>query len=285
MKKTKTKKKQSKASLVLIIVIFLFGFLVCTYPYWSNAYNEFRNDMFISVYKASIQERGDSLEDEFEKAKEYNRNHTVNASYDAFKGNAEESGAYKGLLNPMDNGVMGYLEIPKISLRLPIYHGTSETVLEKGVGHLPGTSLPVGGKSSHCALAAHRGLPSAKLFTDLNLVEEGDLFYLYILDKKLTYKVDQIKIVLPELAYDVGIERGKDYVTLFTCTPYGVNTHRLLVRGHRIANEKKDPPPTFWELYKYHVIIGAAALLILLLILFLLLRRRKKKKDEQQEME
>ena len=144
-----------------------------------------------------------------------------------------EKGEYEAQLNVAGNGVMGYIEIPSIGCTLPIYHGTDEAVLQIAVGHMEGTSLPVGGEGSHCVLSGHRGLPSAKLFTDLDQVGEGDTFLLHVLDETLAYEVDQVKVVLPEEAGDLEAVRGEDYCTLVTCTPYGINTHRLLVRGSR----------------------------------------------------
>jgi sortase A len=145
---------------------------------------------------------------------------------------------YENLLDISGNGIMGYIEIPRISVLLPIYHGTDDAVLQTAAGHLEGSSLPVGGEGSHCVLSGHRGLPSAKLFTDLDKLTNGDTFMLNVLDEVLTYEVDQIRIVLPSDLSDLTIEEGKDYCTLVTCTPYGINTHRLLVRGRRIETKK-----------------------------------------------
>lgn len=144
---------------------------------------------------------------------------------------------YESLLDVSGTGVMGYVEIPSINVSLPIYHGTDNTILQIGVGHIEGTSLPVGGASTHCAVSGHRGLTSSKLFTDIDQMAEGDTFKLYVLGETLTYEVDQIRIVLPDELNDLKIEEGQDYCTLITCTPYGVNSHRLLIRGHRIAND------------------------------------------------
>lgn len=165
------------------------------------------------------------------------------APQDAFTGaDPGPKNPYWSLLDPDGTGVMGYLEIPKISLRLPIYHGTGDAALQKGIGHLAGTSLPVGGSGTHCVLSGHRGLPSALLFTDLDQLETGDTFTLYVLDQRLSYQVDQILVVEPEDVSTLAPEDGKDYVTLVTCTPYGVNTHRLLVRGSRIEDTQEPVP-------------------------------------------
>lgn len=155
-----------------------------------------------------------------------------------------EKGEYEAQLNVAGNGIMGYIEIPGIKCSLPIYHGTDEAVLQIAVGHIPGSSLPVGGERSHCVLSGHRGLPSAKLFTDLDQMEEGDLFMLHVLDETLTYEVDQITVVLPEEVNDLELVEGEDYCTLVTCTPYGINTHRLLVRGRRTENLYEGQPET-----------------------------------------
>lgn len=218
-----------------IILIFLTGLLVLLYPTISNLWNQLRTEHLVSSY----QNESDSLtqeqmDAEFQVAREYNESHDTNTIIDVFDKDSPAGEAYRQILDPMGNGVMGYIEIPRISQRLVIYHGTGKTALEKGCGHIAGTSFPVGGESTHAVLAAHRGLPSAKLFTDLDKLIEGDRFYLFILDKTLAYEVDQIKVVEPDCLEDLQIVEGQDYVTLFTCTPYSVNTHRLLVRGHRV---------------------------------------------------
>ena len=182
-----------------------------------------------------------------------------------------QSRAYSGLLNVDGSGIMGYIEIPKISVSLPIYHGTGEAVLQVGVGHLDWTSLPTGGEGTHTVLSGHRGLPSAKLFTHLDQMEVGDTFQLRILDEVLTYQVDQILIVLPEETSDLVIQKGKDYCTLITCTPYGINTHRLLVRGQRVeTTEEVQAVRVTAEAVQVETTIVAPILAIpvLLLVLF-----------------
>ena len=200
-------------------------------------WNQYRNAQLVSKYEEAVTELSDNDYDRlWKEAKEYNAEHPVNAIVDAFEeeDTYELSHPYDRVLDPNGDGLMGSIEIPKIKARLAIYHGLSKTVLEKGVGHVEGTSLPIGGKSTHAVLAAHRGLPNAKLFTDLDQMEKGDIFILHILGKHLAYKVDQIKTVLPDETSDLDIVEGEDHVTLVTCTPYAVNTHRLLVRGHRV---------------------------------------------------
>lgn len=224
-----------KLSLIGIIALFLVGLTVLMYPVISNIWNQLRTETLISSYRDETDQLSQKKMDEiFNAARKYNSEHTRNTLIDAFGETTPAGEEYKKLLDPLGNGIMGYIEIPRIDQRLVIYHGTGKSVLEKGCGHIAGTSLPVGGKSTHSVIAAHRGLPTAKLFTDLDKLEAGDRFYLFIMDRTLAYEVDQIKVVEPECLDELQITDGKDYVTLFTCTPYSVNTHRLLVRGHRV---------------------------------------------------
>jgi len=214
--------------------IFVIGLAIFLYPIVSDIWNQRRADQLVVEYKENIKkENQKNFEDEKKKVRQYNSKligEDVPAVF-AVRENKKDS-EYESLLNNGD-GMMGYVEIPSINVHLPIYHYTSEEVLQKNVGHLFGSSLPLGGKGTHVAISAHRGLPSAKLFTDLNLLEKGDYFFLHILDETLAYEVDQILEVKPNETGSLVIDPNEDYVTLFTCTPYGVNTHRLLVRGHR----------------------------------------------------
>ena len=193
----------------------------------------------------------------------------------------EEREEYEAQLNVSGNGIIGYIEIPKISCSLPIYHGTDEGVLQIAIGHIEGSSLPVGGESTHCVLSGHRGLPSAKLFTDLDQLVEGDTFVLRVLDETLTYEVDQILIVLPNELEALQIEEGKDYCTLVTCTPYGVNSHRLLVRGHRVASavDANAARVTADAMQIEPVLIAplVAVPMLLLLLIYLLVSTHKRK--------
>lgn len=249
------------------------GLGIILYPTISNKWNDYRNQIIINEYSSDIQEiDSDELEREWKLARAYNSARTVNIATDAF-GNekSNETADYSGLLDPSGNGVMGYLEIPDIDQRLPIYHGTSEKALEKGCGHLSGTSLPVGGRGSHAVIAGHRGLTSARLFTDLDKLKEGSRFNLHVLDKVLAYEVDQIKVVLPENTEDIQIVPGKDYVTLVTCTPYGVNSHRLLIRGHRTkyAPEQSDNETTAGiDPTKVLLILFALTAVLLIIIIY-----------------
>lgn len=192
---------------------------------------------------------------------------------------------YQDVLNVDGDGVMGYIEIPKIDVSLPIYHGTSEEALEKGAGHLDVTALPIGGEGNHSVISAHRGLPSAELFTRLDEMEKGDEFYIHVLDKTLAYEVDQIEVILPEELALLQPEDGKDLVTLLTCTPYAVNTHRLLVRGTRIPYVEEEAQEGDWTEtiktawardYVKAIAVGAGILLLFILAVFLIRRRKKK---------
>ena len=222
---------------IVLVLLFIVGLSILLYPTISNTWNEYRAKQLISNYSTSI--TADSDPEEYaamlEAAREYNRNLTREAVPDAFSvRDGIEDAVYDSLLNLNGEGLIGSVEIPTIDVNIPIFHYTTEESLQKGVGHLFGSSLPVGGESTHSVLSAHRGLPSAELFTNLPLLEKGDVFYYHILGETLAYEVDQMLTVLPEEVEALAIEEGKDYSTLVTCTPYGVNSHRMLVRGHRI---------------------------------------------------
>ena len=229
------KKKKGNFTTILLVLILLAGLSLLLYPTVSDYWNSFHQSRVIATYAEQVagleEESCEQLRDE---AAAYNRA-LIGKSERYFMTEAERE-VYESLLNVSGNGIIGYIEIPEIKCSLPIYHGTDPSVLQIAVGHIEGSSLPVGGEGTHCVLSGHRGLPSARLFTDLDQLEEGDIFMLRVLDETLTYEVDQIRIVLPTELSDLEIEAGKDYCTLVTCTPYGINTHRLLVRGHRIEN-------------------------------------------------
>ena len=214
---------------VLFLALFLIGIGAAAYPAFGNWYNEQKRSVVLTEYEKALAKIEDAdLTDAFKQAEIYN---------DAlFTGETdeEERPDYGELLCTTEDGIMGYVEIPAIQIRLPIYHGCTENELSKGAGHLPSSSLPVGGKSTHAVLAAHSGRADSKMFTDLDQVKEGDLVYLYVLNKTLTYEVDQITVTTPDDTDAIQIINGEDLLTLLTCTPYGTNTHRLLVRGHRI---------------------------------------------------
>lgn len=221
--------------LVLAGGIFLGGCALLAYPKMSQWLNNLRQSEVIADYSSAVDGLDDSeAQRELKRAKDYNDQLTENIGLtDPFENKLDENDQYSTLLNFTAEGVMGYIEIPKINVLLPIYHGVSAGVLSKGIGHLPETSLPVGGESTHCVLAGHSGMSNARLFTDLPKLENGDVFYLHIYNKTLTYTVDQVKKVLPTDTSDLQIVDGEDYVTLVTCVPIAVNSHRLLVRGTR----------------------------------------------------
>lgn len=219
-----------------MIIAFLAGLCLLLYPKVSDYWNSFHQTRAITQYVSRFEEMDETdYEALLKEAEEYNRTlsqRRIN-KYVLSQAQTEE---YEKLLNITGNGMMGYVEIPVIGVSLPIYHGSSETVLQSAVGHLEWTSLPVGGISTHCVITGHRGLPSSRLFTDLDKLVEGDTFTIKVLSETLTYEVDQILIVEPKETEALEISQGKDYCTLMTCTPYAINTHRLLVRGHRIEN-------------------------------------------------
>lgn len=226
------------ASTILLVLILIIGLSLLLYPTFADWWNSFTQTQVIAGYSEEVANIDDDRYLElWESARSYNR--ALLDRENAFALPEEMQEAYHSNLNIGGNGIMGYIEIPELKVTLPIYHGTEEAVLQIAVGHLDWTSLPVGGENTHCVLSGHRGLPSARLFTDLDKMVEGDLFLLRVLDEVLTYEVDQIRIVEPHEIDDLLIEEGKDLCTLVTCTPYGVNSHRLLIRGHRIETQEE----------------------------------------------
>ena len=224
---------------ILLVLILLTGVSLLLYPTVSDYWNSFHQSRAIASYVEAVAEIDNTdYEKMWQEAVAYNEKLKDNSG--RWTPTDEELEEYDQILNISDTGIMGYVEIPKINVSLPIYHGTDEVILQIAIGHIPGSSLPVGGKGTHCVISGHRGLPSAKLFTDLDQMEEGDLFMMRVLDETLTYEVDQIRIVQPEDLSDLEIDEDKDLCTLVTCTPYGINSHRLLVRGHRVENLKED---------------------------------------------
>lgn len=229
------KKKQSNLITGLLILVLLAGLSLLLYPSVSNYWNSLHSTRAIASYAEEVANLDETRYDHlWQSARAYNQSLTTREnSY--LLSDAQEA-EYLSLLDVSGQGVMGYIEIPAIDVSLPVYHGTEESVLQIAVGHLDWSSLPVGGAGTHCVLSGHRGLPSAKLFTNLDKLVEGDIFLLRVLDEVLTYQVDQILIVEPQETKSLQISPGEDLCTLVTCTPYGINTHRLLVRGHRIEN-------------------------------------------------
>lgn len=227
--------KKKDKSVIILIVVFFIGLSLLLYPSISNYWNSFNQSRAIAGYETAIANLDpEEYERMLKDAQKYNRD--LLTKKNRYHMSDEERQEYESLLNISGDGIMGYIEIPSINTSLPIYHGMDEAVLQIAVGHFEGTSLPIGGESTHTVISSHRGLPSAKLFTDLDKLKEGDIFMLRVLNEVLTYEVDQILIVEPHEVDSLDIEIGEDYATLITCTPYGINTHRLLVRGHRIDN-------------------------------------------------
>lgn len=221
---------------ILLVCILLLGVGIFAYPTFSDYWNSFHQSQAVTSYVENVANLDtEQYEALWNEAVAYNKKLAKNGIQ--WNMTDEEKAEYNKYLAVDDSGIMGYIDIPVIDCSLPIYHGTDESVLQVAIGHIEGSSLPVGGEGSHCVISGHRGLPSARLFTDLDKLVEGDIFILHTLDATLTYEVDQIRIVEPTDLSDLQIEEGKDYCTLVTCTPYGINTHRLLVRGHRIENQ------------------------------------------------
>lgn len=226
-------------STIILVILLILGVAILLYPTLSDYYNSFHQSRAIASYIEQV-ESADPTDYELEwlNARAYNEGLKYKAN--RFVLSEEEYAEYETMLNLTGSGIMGYIEVPKIDCTLPIYHGTDEAVLQIAVGHIEGTSLPTGEIGSHTVLSGHRGLPSAKLFTDLDKMEIGDQFVIRVMDQIMTYEVDQILIVLPEELDALAIDPDKDLCTLITCTPYGVNTHRLLVRGHRTENAEME---------------------------------------------
>ena len=278
--------KRKHISTIFIILIFLVGLGFISYPTVSNLWNQAHQSRAIATYSKQVEKLDDSENKKMLKAaRKYNK--SLLKKSDHWKLSKKDKKKYESLLDISGTGIMGYIEVPKIDCSLPIYHGTDEGALQIAIGHLEGSSLPVGGKSTHCVLSGHRGLPSARLFTDLDQMEEGDIFILNILDRKLAYEVDQIRVVLPEEMSDLEIEEGKDLCTLVTCTPYGINTHRLLVRGHRteyvekkVEEEQKEIQTKKTDI-RLMIAGGAGVLILLIIIIVIVIKRRRKRRNQQ----
>lgn len=294
------KKKRKIGKYILVFILMTTSALLILYPFISNYIFENRADGVIETVEAAAENANkEEYTQAIQEAREYNESlldgHIKLKDPFVEETLEEDTAEYNSLLNMTDDGVMGFIEIPSIDVSLPIYHGTSEEILEIGTGHLQGTSLPIGGESTHSVITGHTGLSRAKLFTDLTELEKGDIFLLSVMGEKLAYKVDQIKVVLPSEMNDLDIERGKDYCTLITCTPYGVNTHRLLVRGSRTDYkeatdkpfQKKKVQSKWMEEYSKSIII--AAVFFIILMVFLLIwrtiteRRRRRKRRRRKK--
>lgn len=269
-----------KLSTMLLILVFFAGLSLLLYPSLSDYWNSFHASQAVATYSEEVRNlNADKYDRLIGEAREYNA--ALPSRYKAFFLSESDRSTYNALLDVNGTGVMGYIEIPTIQISLPIYHGTEDEVLQIAVGHLDWSSLPVGGEGTHCVLSGHRGLPSAKLFTNLDKLVAGDKFVIRVLDEVMTYEVDQILIVEPNDLSALAIEKGKDLCTLVTCTPYGVNSHRLLVRGHRVENESEEIRVTSDAMEIDPLIVApAVALPMLLALLFILLVSGKKKKSD-----
>ena len=281
-------------------LLFLAGFGILTYPTISDQWNTYRQSKLISDYDSAVSEmKEEDFEKEWQQARAYNQTFLQNSILtDVFgidsSGDIRETEYWK-TLNVTGDGIMGYITIPKINVKLSIYHGTAEDVLDTGVGHMNGTKLPIGGEDNHSVLSAHRGLPSAKLFSDIDQLTKGDRFYLHILNEDLAYEVDQILPMIEKDDYDalgeaLKVEEGQDYVTLFTCTPYGVNSHRLLVRGHRVPydGELESTPvesmvQAIQNYYMLYLLSGLGLTILVILIMYRRMQRRRKRKEGAQK--
>ncbi len=276
-----------KKSNLFFGVILVVGIVIFLYPSISNYINSKHQSRAISGYESQLLNLTEADYDAFwQAAYAYNAKLAKQGAH--FELSDAEMEEYNSLLDPTGTGIMGHIEITDLAVDLPIYHNIDEAVLQIGVGHLPGSSLPVGGNSTHTVLSGHRGLPSSKLFSDLDQMEEGDIFLLHIMNETLAYQVDQINIVLPEETGNLVITDGKDYCTLITCTPYGVNTHRLLIRGKRIDYEKAVHRMVTADATKYDALSVAPFIgipLVALLLLALLVGKPRKKNTEQKSTE
>ncbi len=227
--------------IAFLILLLIMGLGIMCYPFISNILSKKEQIQTINEYKKISMNYKSEVSSLIEEARIYNKNLTTSTITDVFTNpKEEESKEYKNILNIGKDGVMAYIEIPKIKEEIPIYHGTSTKTLQKGVGHLEGSSYPVGGESTHAVLSAHRGLPSAKLFTDLDQLEKGDQFYIHILEETLAYEVEEVEIIEPFDTEKLTLKTGCDYITLVTCHPYAINTHRLLVRGKRVEYKEEN---------------------------------------------
>lgn len=272
---------------IYIVLIFILGLSIAFYPLISDQWNKYRANKLIANYDNVVKEiKPDEIKKKIDDARKYNETLIGGVVPDAFSvRNGVKDKEYESLLNINNDGIIGSVEIPSIDVNIPIYHYTTDEVLAKGAGHLFGSSLPVGGESSHTVISAHRGLPSAKLFTDLDQLKDGDLFYFHVCGEIFAYKVDQILVVEPEQTSELAIKEGEDLATLFTCTPYSINSHRLLVRGHRVPYDKKEEiqekekvknVQPYFLIVEIACIIGGILLALILVKLLDFIKKRRK---------
>lgn len=281
---------KKKLNNIVIILIFVAGLSLLVYPFVANKWNSYRQDCLISNYEKIVSQKSASIDydAEMKKAKAYNdalAPHILPDSFIKAENQKSEDKSYTSALNLAGDGIMGIVEIPKIGVKLPIYHTTSEEVLSKAAGHLEGSSLPVGGKDTHAVISAHRGLPSATLFTDLDQVKKGDHFLVHILNKTLCYEVDSIVETEPDDTSSLAVQEGKDLVSLLTCTPYGVNTQRLIVTGHRVSYNKsvvnKEKKNGFTSLHTNYLLWVIVGLAVTGGFIFILYKKDKKMRSKE----
>lgn len=279
---------KKKLTNIALVLVFFLGLSLLLYPSFANYWNSFTSSKAIAAYTEQLSQidREDYAK-YWEEAQQFNRD--LQTRENPYELDADMAERYEKVLDISGSGVMGYIEIPAIQVELPVYHGTSDGVLQVAIGHLDWTSLPIGGESSHCVVSGHRGLPSAKLFTDLDELVVGDQFLLHVLDKTLTYQIDQILIVEPDKIAELMIQEGKDLCTLVTCTPYGVNSHRMLVRGHRVANAEEEVTVRVAadaiqiEPLVIAPVVGIPMLMILFMAMILMDSKKNKKKFNPDE--
>lgn len=285
-----------KITNILIGLMFLAGFAVLVYPTVADQWNTYRQSRLISNYRSVVEKMTEEdFTEEWAKAQQFDASLTQNNIYGDVFGEDDgelQSTEYWKVLNVSKDGVMGYLSIPKLNVKSAIYHGTGDKVLQTGIGHLNGTKLPIGGESTHSVLAGHRGLPSARLFTDIDQMRKGDMFYIHVLDEVLAYQIDQILDMVDKddhkmLEAALQIEEGKDQVTLFTCTPYGVNSHRLLVRGTRVPYNGEEEIETsvaesmlktVQNYYMIYLILGLSVTFLIIFFMRLLFKKKNSKR-------
>lgn len=256
---------KKRLTTILAVLVFITGLSLLLYPTVSNYFNSLHQSKVVSHYSDALEKMDEAQKQAaIDAAVQYN---ALLVSNDArFTPSEEETRLYNSLLNPDGTGMMGYITIPEIRCKLAIYHSVDDSVLQVGVGHLEGSSLPVGGSSTHCVISGHRGLPSARLFTDIDRLEKGDLFYLHVYGKVLAYEVDKISVVEPEDYGPLEIEEGKDLCTLLTCTPYGINTQRLMVRGHRVVDSLYDESNITSDAARVDTLVVASCVGVVLLL-------------------
>ena len=285
--KKKKKKKKFSLSTILLVLIFLAGLGIMLYPTFSDWWNSMHATQAIAEYTDAVEDMSEGERKRMlKKARRYNAALPNGVNFTL---TPEQYAEYESLLDVTGTGIMGYIQIPSIGVNLPVYHSVEESVLQIAAGHIPGSSLPIGGKRTHAVLFGHRGLPSAKLFSELDKLKEGDVFTVTVLDQMITYRADQIRIVLPEETDELAITEGKDYCTLITCTPYGINSHRILLRGRRIKNINGDiaitSEATMIPTYIVMLAVGIPLLFLMLLVLLIYYRWKGPIRTEQELLE